>query len=509
MFGFTTTIGSAPPWQSRAVPALAKGRPEAHRVRFIYAPPYWDGDDKQERPRYLPTAPYPTAPSHERSVYFYWWSFLRESEKYQDCCHAEGEGPLSKLYSDFGDIFATDFRTWWEQRGCLLFCEPGDASVIEFDHLPTSHDPACAMLVSIPRVLDVEAALKQLQEILGKSGRPTGNVSERSKARYPVASIPKLPNLHFALAIWRASKENPRASNWELFEKSGLQRLQFQRGDNFSHARVTEIVSRAKNLAKKLIANAEKGVFPLPSGTAGEKRPTTAGLPPNSPDAAEGSSIADTGPRALACRDALARRRSALSDRPAHMIPLLDASWFAKFSAHGQYVADLDPSSAGIGARLLIVVDQRGWASCMDKASSRPIISLSSDDDVSAELHEALVARNGIPFSWCLLVTATFPHAFPAHMLGADTVHEGAWSFRLKKLIDVLPRLTHIVQLSGKIGDGGLFAVSRRRAGVRLIELPMPIGQNGTMTEELRHEYASLLPSRTEVEAIATAQRPR
>jgi hypothetical protein len=509
MFGFTTTIGSEPPWRSRAVPASANGRPEAHRVRFIYAPPYWDGEDEHERARYLPTPPYPKAPSHERSVYFYWWSFLRESKEYRDCCDAQGKGALSKLYTDFGDIFATDFRSWWEQRGCLLFCEPGDASVIELDHLPASHDPASAILVSIPRVLDVEAALKQLQEILGQSGRPTGRVSERSRARYPVASPPKLPNLHLALAIWRASKKNPEASNWELLEQAGLMRSQFKRGDTGSQSRVTQAVSRAKLLAKKLISCVEKGVFPLPSGTAVEKRPTPARLPPNSPEAADVPSIADTGPRALACRDALARRRSALSDRPAHMIPLLDASWLTEVSTRGEAMEDLDPYSAGTGARVLIVVDKLPLAQETKNTWDRSLISLSGDDDISAELHDALVGRNGIPFSWCLMISGDVPFVFGGHEYVLDGAHLGFWSMKLRRLRRVLPRLTHIIELSGKITGHGLHAVVRCRAGLRQITLPLPVHHTGPMTETLRQEYSALLPSRAEIEAYARAQPSR
>jgi hypothetical protein len=57
------------------------------------------------------------------SPYFWWFKFLQLNADYLNCHKAEGEGLMSKLYADFGDIWATDFKSWWNTHS-RLFAEP-------------------------------------------------------------------------------------------------------------------------------------------------------------------------------------------------------------------------------------------------------------------------------------------------------------------------------------------------------------------------------------------------
>lgn len=62
----------------------------------------------------------------KRSVYYWWYEYLKRNERYRRCCESGGKGRLGRLYMDFGDVFTGSFKTWWEedQRGERLFAEP-------------------------------------------------------------------------------------------------------------------------------------------------------------------------------------------------------------------------------------------------------------------------------------------------------------------------------------------------------------------------------------------------
>jgi hypothetical protein len=90
---------------------------------------------KQSRTRHFPYG-HPTFGSKarpksksawERSVYYWWWAYLRMNQQYLDCCSNGGKGRLKNLYQKFGDVRGSDFKEWWqqevngEQRGAYLF----------------------------------------------------------------------------------------------------------------------------------------------------------------------------------------------------------------------------------------------------------------------------------------------------------------------------------------------------------------------------------------------------
>lgn len=54
---------------------------------------------------------------------FYWiWAFPQRITAYKSICRQSGHGSLGWLYKDFGNIFATDFISWWKGHQ-LLFTE--------------------------------------------------------------------------------------------------------------------------------------------------------------------------------------------------------------------------------------------------------------------------------------------------------------------------------------------------------------------------------------------------
>ena len=54
------------------------------------------------------------------SPYYWWFKFLRLNEDYKKTVSAKGAGKYADLYKDFGDIYAVDFKTWWNSHATLF-----------------------------------------------------------------------------------------------------------------------------------------------------------------------------------------------------------------------------------------------------------------------------------------------------------------------------------------------------------------------------------------------------
>ena len=149
------------------------------------------------------------------TVYYWWWAYLKRSERYIACCERGGTGELSDLYADFGDVRGDNFKQWWleDSRGLRLFAEPrGEDSV----RILTPEDQVLsqseALTVSLPLYLPrrhLERAFKQLlaQAHPGKRGI---QLAKHSQARYRVQGQPNTKALQRGLEVydrWKSSKE--------------------------------------------------------------------------------------------------------------------------------------------------------------------------------------------------------------------------------------------------------------------------------------------------------------
>ena len=75
--------------------------------------------------------PYRDAPPYKSSIYYWWWTFLKRDQNYADTCASRGRGQSAKLYKDFGNVFKSDFLTWWRcHQG--LFAEQSAAEDHKF-----------------------------------------------------------------------------------------------------------------------------------------------------------------------------------------------------------------------------------------------------------------------------------------------------------------------------------------------------------------------------------------
>ena len=134
------------------------------RVRyFTYAPPLTNLDDISDDQ--LPKRPFASAKRYQRSVYYYWWLFLKENEGYIECCETGGLGEFAALYADFGDVRGSDFMQWWKATGRELFCVPIEQIYIHggpgFDLNAENR-----VVVSIPLGGDMAGTVSSLKRIL-------------------------------------------------------------------------------------------------------------------------------------------------------------------------------------------------------------------------------------------------------------------------------------------------------------------------------------------------------
>ena len=129
--------------------------------------------------------------SWKRSVYYWWWAYLKRSHEYLACCEAGGKGKLATLYKDFGDVRGDDFKAWWREgdRGATLFAEPAvEVSVRILNKGDAITDPAKGLSVYLPLNLPNGFLVKRVKDLLnairkGKRGVQYGR-ADKSNAKY-------------------------------------------------------------------------------------------------------------------------------------------------------------------------------------------------------------------------------------------------------------------------------------------------------------------------------------
>ena len=207
------------------------------------------------------------------TVYYWWWAYLKRSERYIACCERGGTGELSDLYADFGDVRGDSFKQWWleDSRGLRLFAEPrGEDSVrilTPEDHVLSQSE---ALTVSLPLYLPrrhLERAFKQLlaQVHPGKRGI---QLAKHSQARYPVQGQPNTKALQRGLEVydrWKSSRE----PLWKIGnDLPGIIRTQKikpaeLKGDEMLKRRaLAATVRRYISRVQQTIERVEQGIFP-------------------------------------------------------------------------------------------------------------------------------------------------------------------------------------------------------------------------------------------------------
>ena len=220
--------------------------------------------------------------SWKRSVYYWWWAYLKRSPEYLACCEAGGKGKLAHLYKDFGDVRHDDFKVWWREgdRGATLFAEPAvEVSVRILSEGDAITDPTKGLSVYLPLNLPNGFLVKRVKDLLnairkGKRGVQYGR-ADKSNAKYKFDGQPNLKALEKTLKVYdmtKAEASKPSGSRmpyWKIAQKTGIIEKDKMILPNDSidqadqkRAVMTAIVGRLKKRAEATIENVGKGIFP-------------------------------------------------------------------------------------------------------------------------------------------------------------------------------------------------------------------------------------------------------
>ena len=167
--------------------------------------------------------PKPTS-AWETSVYFWWWAYLRQNERYLECCNSLGDGDLSQLYEIFGDVRGEDFRAWWKEpiegidRGAFLFAEPATNTIRLMKE--GERAPACseALTLTLPLNLPKKLLERRFKEFLDTNhkGERGKQLAKSSKAICKIKGQPNIPALALGLKMYLLRKSNPAMPLWEI-----------------------------------------------------------------------------------------------------------------------------------------------------------------------------------------------------------------------------------------------------------------------------------------------------
>lgn len=245
---------------------------------------------KPYKPRYMYKEPrFITTPNRreewqwKKTVYYWWWRCLQLNDSYRRCCDRGGTGRMSRLYKDFGDVFATDFRTWWlaDDRGAQLFAEPpAPLSLHELRDASEWNEEwtrDAVMVVAVPLYDTNERLQRKFVNLLRqRKGALRTAIKKESGAVYPIHqkfSVPAIKHMVEVYELWLTRVGN-KPTLAQIGKKAGVI-IDYDSKPNKKGEEYLEVydeekqrnvmaatVSRYVKKAKLLIDNAGKGRFP-------------------------------------------------------------------------------------------------------------------------------------------------------------------------------------------------------------------------------------------------------
>jgi hypothetical protein len=208
----------------------------------------------------------------EKSMFYWWWSFLKESPEYPPKRGERKSGPVADLYRDFGAL-GDDFRGWWRRTGRHVFSEPeGPAVRTLYDSAwdgDDNEDTAEVLIVEVYKYLP-RAKIEKDFRLLLKAHHPGAVLKEHNhkQARRQLFPRERKQDKAFKnlLETWREAR-NAKASWTAIGAK--LPRNVGKKGRlnsvAIAQAKAPHLNKRAKDYykrAEKLIHHAARGDFP-------------------------------------------------------------------------------------------------------------------------------------------------------------------------------------------------------------------------------------------------------
>lgn len=231
---------------------------------FRHAPPHLERaqpEDAYSGER--PAPPYTGAQGWKCSIYYYWWRFVREVPGLREqISQSAASAPFGSIIPDFKRVFDLNFRDWWLIEGRELFCEPRETGV-RIETPPLSAEGfARRAIFSIPLNGDLEQAMSELRHLLKPEMAQFKAQQGPSRARYPVFANPSLNSLHTTFTVWRARKERPDLTLFELADFIDGKLGQVQ-NDADTKSVKSATIGRYLGKAKVIIDYAGRGLFPV------------------------------------------------------------------------------------------------------------------------------------------------------------------------------------------------------------------------------------------------------
>ena len=190
----------------------------------------------------------------KNSVYYWWWAYLRKNQEYIKCCENGGKGKLSKLYIDFGDVRADNFKAWWTdktghsiERGARLFANRRADDVIRvLEEGEVALNSSKTLTVSLPLNLPKSLLIRRFKEFLNASHkRKRGErLSKESNAKYQIKGQPNIPALKLGLEVYEFRQANPKMKLWEI----GNSIPKFQMAQKIKAGDTPSIIADKKNV---------------------------------------------------------------------------------------------------------------------------------------------------------------------------------------------------------------------------------------------------------------------
>lgn len=212
----------------------------------------------------------------EKSVYYWWWAYLRKNEQYRLCCERGGKGKLSRLYKDFGDVFNVGFQTWWvsEGRGEHLFAEP-----LAPMHLKKIHSieewgedwtEDSVMVVAVPLFGSKRLIKRSFDRLLreehkGKPGIPS---KLKSESLYPLHTKFSINALQQMMKVYELRQAEPNLTLAQIGQKLKLnlsampKKMDDPSAIEIKRNSMSAAVSRYLRKANAIIQNVAEGKFP-------------------------------------------------------------------------------------------------------------------------------------------------------------------------------------------------------------------------------------------------------
>ena len=230
------------------------------------------------------------------SVRRWWWEYLRLSKDYWLICQTSSslnnprvaDEKMRWIYRKFGDIYKTDFESWYRTTGSRIFSEQEDLPKVteiesDFSNLRETRDGR--LLVDIPLSLSQATINRQINRLLKQhEDERLNNKLEMSKSQFPINPVRyRLHTLQKMHEVWCLHREliakpvalgqarDKYSTKGDLFRIGKVLRLspanENPADDPYIHHKRLNImrvtVSRFLNRANLLIDNVEQGTFPV------------------------------------------------------------------------------------------------------------------------------------------------------------------------------------------------------------------------------------------------------